>query len=67
MVPSKEMLDAYFHELSHADRGYEEMWYFAGVAAYAFLASPSANEWKVKHGFKTYEQEEYGENDDNLE
>lgn len=58
MVPSKEMLDAYFHELAHEDEGNERMWYFAGVAAFCHLSSPASDEWKIKHGFKTYDEED---------
>lgn len=51
MVPSKEMLEAYFDELAHDDKQNERVWFFAGVAAYAHLQSPASEEWKKQHGF----------------
>ena len=56
MVPSKEMLEAYFKEMSHNNEDLEHMWFWAGVAAYAHLSSPGSDEWKRQHGFKTTEQ-----------
>jgi hypothetical protein len=53
MVPSKEMLNAWFNELAHVDEGNERMWFFAGVAAYAHLSSPASEEWRKQHGFLT--------------
>ena len=57
MVPSKEMLDAYFYELSHSDEANEMVWYWAGVAAYSHLSSPASEQWKHEHGFLTEEEE----------
>ena len=51
MIPSREMLEAYFSELSHCDEGNERMWFFAGVAAFCHLQSPASDEWKKQHGF----------------
>ena len=55
MIPSKEMLRAYFDELSHIDEATEWAWFMGGVAAYAHLQSPGSDEWKKQHGFKTEE------------
>jgi hypothetical protein len=49
--PSPEMLDAYFEELAHADKEAERTWYKAGIAAYAYLCSPTSEQWKKEHGF----------------
>ena len=51
MVPSKEMLEAYFKEMSHNNEDLERMWFWAGIAAYAHLQSPGSDEWKRQHGF----------------
>ena len=51
MVPTKEMLNEWFKELSHVDEANELMWYWAGIAAYAHLQSPGSDEWKREHGF----------------
>jgi hypothetical protein len=51
MVPTKEMLNAWFSELSHVDEANEHMWYWAGIAAYAHLQSPGSEQWKREHGF----------------
>jgi hypothetical protein len=56
MVPTKEMLEAYFKEMSHNNEDLERMWFWAGVAAYAHLQSPGSEEWKKQHGFKMTEQ-----------
>lgn len=53
MVPSKEMLDVYLHsEHKNVDNN-AEIWYWAGVAAYAHLSSTGSDEWKRQHGFST--------------
>ena len=53
MVPSKEMLDVYLHsEHKNVDNN-AEIWFWAGVAAYAHLSSTGSNEWKKQHGFST--------------
>lgn len=57
MIPSQEMLEAYFDELSHFDKENERVWFFAGIAAYCHLQSPGSDEWKQRHGFPTSEEE----------
>lgn len=53
MVPSKEMLNEYLHsEFKNVD-AQAEIWYWAGIAAYAHLSSSGSDEWKKQHGFKT--------------
>ena len=56
MEVTKEMLKAWFDELSHNDENYEYEWFWAGIAAYAHLSSPASDDWKREHGFKTTEQ-----------
>lgn len=51
MTPTKEMLNAYFDELAHADIDNERVWFWAGIAAYAHLQSPASDEWRAQHGF----------------
>lgn len=58
MVPSKEMLDAYFYELSHSDEANEMVWFWAGVAAYSHLSSPASEQWRREHGFLTEEEKQ---------
>jgi len=56
MTPTKEMLNAYLHsEFKNVDMD-AELWYWAGIAAYAHLQSPTSDDWKKQHGFKTEEQ-----------
>ena len=51
MVPSNEMLNEYLHsEFKNVD-AQAEIWYWAGIAAYAHLQSPGSDEWKKQHGF----------------
>lgn len=56
MTPTKEMLKAWFDELSHVDKRREYEWFWLGIAAYTHLQSPASEEWKQQHGFKTTEQ-----------
>lgn len=54
-----EMVDTFFkEELHYCDelRGLAFSAFKAGVAAYAYLQSPSGDEWKKQHGFNTTEQ-----------
>ena len=56
MIPTKEMLNEYLHsEFKNVDMD-AELWYWAGIAAYAHLQSPGSEQWKREHGFKTEEQ-----------
>ena len=51
MVPTKEMLNEYLHsEFKNVD-AQAEIWYWAGIAAYAHLSSAGSDEWKKQHGF----------------
>ena len=50
MVPSAEMLQAWFDEKFKAN-GNDEVMFFAGVAAYAHLSSPGSEQWRREHGF----------------
>jgi len=51
MTPTKEMLNAYLHsEFKNVD-AQAEIWYWAGIAAYAHLQSPGSEQWKREHGF----------------
>ena len=51
MEVTKEMLKAWFDELSHNDENYEYEWFWAGIAAYTHLSSPASDDWKRQHGF----------------
>lgn len=53
---TKEILNAWFDELSHDNESLERMWFWNGIAAYTHLQSPASDDWKKQHGFKTTEQ-----------
>lgn len=65
MTPSIEMLNAYFDEMAHNDRLTEQVWFFAGIAAYAHLTSPASEQWKKEHGF-TEKGVDDGEQQENM-
>lgn len=56
MTPTKEMLNEYLYSEHKNVDAQAELWFWAGIAAYAHLQSPASNDWKKQHGFKTTEQ-----------
>jgi hypothetical protein len=52
-TPTTEMLNAYFNDLAHLDTSLEHLWFWAGIAAYAFLSSQGSSKWREQHGFET--------------